>query len=272
MKALFFLILLANAAVFMWEYKTGALVGHENEVEPMQDLEPIRLVGESVTAEPQPFPGPTLTADASGQEGRITKPQAQATNQIPSPPEQPRKVETEDSANVAPQESQPAESSVASAKSEVPSENLCYEAGPFATDADYQTWSKQLPFAGSDLRPVYKDGRVVSSYLVYFPAGDTDEQAKENIKLLKEKGITDLWLIRKGEDAGLISLALFKGETRAQVMKEELKQQKAIDAQIKPKYVPGKVRYVQIKISVNDSNALKSYIAEPLTMTQIDCW
>lgn len=271
MKALFFLILLANAAVFMWEYKTGALENYNYEVELPQDLEPIRLVSESVPAQPQPSTEPMPIVDASGQGGQLDKPEAKATDQVSSSPEQLAQVENEVPARALQEKNQPVENPAASAKTEERPENKCYEAGPFATETDYQTWLKQLPVTNPDLKQIYKEGHVISSYLVYYPAGDTDEQAQDNIKRLKEKGITDLWLIRKGEDAGLISLALFKGESRAQVMKDELKRQKDIDAQVKPKYVAGKVRYVQIKVNINDSDLLINRATEQYALTQIDC-
>lgn len=269
MKALFFLILLANVAVLMWEYKTGALVSRENQVEISSNLETIRLTNESLpVVSGQIQPEQTITADAPGQDAQQAS--SETTGQRPNAPAPQALVETEIAGNLqAP--SQHPENPVAAAN-DAPSQDLCFEAGPFAAEADYQTWLKQLPVASPNLKPVYKEGRVISSYLVYFPGGDTDEQAKDNIKMLKDKGISDLWLIRNGEDKGLISLALFKGEARAQVMKDELKQQKGIDALVKPKSVPGKVKYAQIKINAADSDRLKSHASGELNWSQIDCW
>ncbi|MFZ2452089.1 MAG: hypothetical protein WAW36_16360 [Methylovulum miyakonense] len=44
MKILFFVIVLANVALFLWEYRSGAFIKPETQV--MEGLEPILLVGE----------------------------------------------------------------------------------------------------------------------------------------------------------------------------------------------------------------------------------
>lgn len=83
--------------------------------------------------------------------------------------------------------------------------------------------------------------------MVYLPAGETYEQSLENVELLKQKGITDYWLFRKGEVKGDISLGVFSSEIRAEAFKKQLAI-KTLNALIRPRYKKAQRIYAHIHI------------------------
>jgi hypothetical protein len=124
----------------------------------------------------------------------------------------------------------------------------CYEAGPFANGNAYQLWKRELNAGRESIKTLSRDGEAISDYLVYYPAAETKQQAEANLKMLKDKGINDLWPLTKGKDKGQISLGIFKNESRAQALKSQLLA-KDIQAEVKPRYTIKSQKYAQIKAS-----------------------
>lgn len=148
-------------------------------------------------------------------------------------------------------ESKPAQPIIAAAEKAQNSETAsgpvsCYEAGPFANGNAYQLWKRELNASKEAIKSLSRDGEVISDYLVYYPAAETRQQAEVNMKMIKDKGINDLWLLTKGKDNGLISLGVFKNESRALAMKSQLLV-KGIQAEVKPRYTLKSQKYAQIK-------------------------
>ena len=121
----------------------------------------------------------------------------------------------------------------------------CYEVGPFANQQAYQALVSRLKDIKIDIKPINRDDQVPSNYMVYFPAAESEIESKANIKMLKDHGIKDLWLLT-GEDKGKISLGLFIKEDSALVMKNELLA-KGINAEVKAKYKTKTQKYALIK-------------------------
>lgn len=122
----------------------------------------------------------------------------------------------------------------------------CYEAGPFVNGNAYQLWKRELNAGKESIKTLSRDGEAISDYLVYYPAAETKQQAEANLKMLKDKGINDLWPLTKGKDKGQISLGVFKNESRAQALKSQLLA-KDIQAEVKPRYIIKSQKYAQIK-------------------------
>lgn len=135
---------------------------------------------------------------------------------------------------------------VAPKKNKVES-SMCYEAGPFDTMRQFYSWRKQTGINSASIKSVSREEQKISDYMVYLPAGETYEQSLENIELLKQKGITDYWLFRKGEVKGDISLGVFSSEIRAETYKKQLAT-KNLDALIKPRYKKAQRIYAHIHI------------------------
>lgn len=58
-------------------------------------------------------------------------------------------------------------------------------------------------------------------YWVMYPAAADMKQARANVRTLKEMGVKDYWLFRKGARKGAISLGMFKEQQRAEKIKAE---------------------------------------------------
>ncbi|CCE23606.1 hypothetical protein [Methylotuvimicrobium alcaliphilum] len=125
--------------------------------------------------------------------------------------------------------------------------SMCYEAGPFDTMQQFYSWRKQTGINSASIKSVSREEQKISDYMVYLPAGETYEQSLANVELLKQKGITDYWLFRKGEAKGDISLGVFSSEIRAETFKKQLAIKK-LDALIRPRYKKAQRIYAHIHI------------------------
>lgn len=275
MKIVFFLVALANVALFMWEYKKGAF---EPVIETSQqnapvDQEPILLVSElkkdSPESETALFPSVLDTLD--NKQFKLLPLQNFITEIIPSPEATLNPVEQKQT--VVEKESLSIESNALdkadlekpvpviqvekvekSTKSSEETPVICYEAGPFADDDDYATWRNQLSVAQGIIQAVSKDEQAISSYVVYYPAAKTLVESEANLQMLKDHGINDLWLFRTGGDKGQISTGVFKNESRALLQKRRMLA-KGIEVEVKPMYKTKTQKYVQVK---SNDKVLKS--------------
>jgi hypothetical protein len=94
-------------------------------------------------------------------------------------------------------------------------QSYCYEIGPFDGQDTLDKW---LALNKKDINSFQQIEKVINKnprYLVYYPAADSFELAKENEQLFKNMGVTDIWLFRKGEFKGAISFGLFGKESSA---------------------------------------------------------
>ncbi|ORU91577.1 MAG: hypothetical protein A6F70_00425 [Cycloclasticus sp. symbiont of Bathymodiolus heckerae] len=98
--------------------------------------------------------------------------------------------------------------------------------------------------------------RLEQEYWVVYPSTGDWNHSLENVKMLKIKGVTDLWLVPKGQDKGVVSLGLFKTLSRAESKLEELKK-KTVNAAILNRE---KVSY-GVKVETNDGvEAIQSFL------------
>ena len=72
-------------------------------------------------------------------------------------------------------------------------------------------------------------------WAMYPPAADM-KQARANVRFLKDKGVKDYWLFRKGSRKGAISLGMFKEQRRAERIKKEWAK-RGVELEIKPHLV-----------------------------------
>ncbi len=269
MKMLFFLVVIANVALFMWEYKTGAFapVTGITEQNADSDQEQILLVSELknvpkvLTPEPvsEPSPVENTVIDEVGKPALLPEPSPGITGNMDKP---------------ASEKSAATDSTITNANKMT---ERCYETGPFASQKDFQVWVNRLKDINSEIKPINRDDQIPSHYMVYYPAGEIGLESEANIKMLKDQGIKDLWLLT-GEDKGKISLGLFVKEESALVMKNELLV-KGINAEVKAKYKTKSQKYALIKGDdklMERLNALKKTYPElpvkPITDAIQGCW
>jgi len=224
MKQLFVLSLLMNIILFLWEFHQGALNPTISSTEQHSNRQ-ILLLSELPTITEQPNNKKNIQTT-------LIKPVIEKTP-LDSPPQ--LKVTVE---------------STPSTKKDIPqiqdnSPLLCYQVGQFDSQDKAKYWVKQNKIPGETVHYIEKPTRVISSYLVYYPAGKDYQQSQNNIHLLKSKGISDLWLFRKGTLRGIISLGLFVKQSRALVLQKKLLKQ-GLTVQVMPRYKEIPSFYVDI--------------------------
>ena len=138
---------------------------------------------------------------------------------------------------------------------------LCYEVGPFDNVKHFNKWRRFVGMDSKLITQVEREEREITGYLVYYPAPATFEEARANAEMLKNKGITDLWLFRKGESKGEISLGLFRNKARAEVLQQQLSA-RDLDVMIKPRYKITNKLYGKISISQESEDQLTSSLEQ----------
>jgi len=126
-----------------------------------------------------------------------------------------------------------------------PVNNYCYHVGPFTSRNALKVWRELNKIDTDSVNRFNKESDVVSSYLVYFPAAETYAQSRENVQQLKQKGITDYWLFRRGELKGAISLGLFIKKDRALLLQEKLVKA-GLTIEIKERYKTEQLLFAEI--------------------------
>lgn len=270
MKIGFYLIVLANVAMLLWEYHNGAFIAAVPRQEQLADnsLEPILLWSEVKTPAPSAAAAPpvaaavaavsplTVVADPSLLQPLTTLSHAYtALANLTLPPEP---VQAKAVVLAAPMQEV--------FEALPPLASVCYEVGPFASQSAYRAFVYRLKASHSAAKPVQRDQQVAYKYMVFYPA--TDAESKANVAMLKSKGIKDLWPL-SGAEQGAISLGLFGKEANALVMQSEL-QGKGINSQIKVLYKPQIQFYAWLKGTARLTDQLKTLPG--LTVTQLtDC-
>ena len=152
MKILFFLVAIANVALFMWEYKTGgfAPVTGISEQSAYSDQEQILLVSELKNAPQTITPAPVSEPPIAG---NIATDEAEKSDLAPK--SFPSISESIDKPVL--EKSTAGDSNIIDAgKIEV----SCYEVGPFANKKVYQTLVKQIKNIESEIKHINRDEQI----------------------------------------------------------------------------------------------------------------
>lgn len=273
MRILVLLLIVANIALFMWEYKSGAvdMLATNTEQDTQSNQEAILLVSElkteqaslavasnEVLANTQTLKTPPVAP--------IANPIKEKTNPVVIPAEnKPTIIADTHKAEVlvdnkalktpiiAPPEIKEKainnKTKIAALKTPVIETTHCYEVGPFNNDSDYKQWLKQVGDFKKSLRVVSNNKQTPSSYLVYYPVNEGIKLALAT-QFLRSHGINDFYQLRDGDYKGNLSLGLFKSEANATNLQQQLLA-KGIHAQLNPFYKNQAQRYVFIKGSVD---------------------
>jgi len=253
MKILFFLLALANVALFMWEYRQGAFFPakdtHPGNVSGYQEQIALlsELNGNTEVAGQTVKPATIALSDAAGKEEMAAKSLEKESLTEKS---------TEAAAPVleAPvPEITPNDSGITASGQAENFKAVCYEAGPFANNNVYQIWETRL---NGFIKGIDRDEPVITDYLVYYPASETLDESKANVQMLKDKGVNDLYMINRGDEQGQISLGVYKKEERALILKNDLFA-KGIKVEIKARYKSNVQKFAFIKGESNVIEALE---------------
>ncbi|MDD1612434.1 MAG: hypothetical protein LUQ57_04760 [Methylococcaceae bacterium] len=214
MKTAFYLVLLANLTLLMYEYHRGAFDQVAEAPAPDVNMlrEPIVLVGEQEGG--QQSATQTALAQTNHDQDGSQKPEA-----MPEPAEQP----------LVQQKAEPASF-------------VCYEAGPFANEQILKTWSKEVNEVQGDVKPLMKRSQEIIGYLVLYPTAGRHEDIKSAMQVLRDRGIRDAYPLAAGEYMGYISLGAFRRETQAARMQEDL-QGRGVEGVVKPRFKEAELKY-----------------------------
>jgi hypothetical protein len=218
MKRLFLLLLFINVVYFFWGTTVKQNKAHLQQKTPLYDanvVETLVLISEQQAAL-------EITKSKAKQEV-VNK----AVQQAPPPPPPAPPVP-------------------------VPSYS-CYVLGDFATQAEADEFNSSLEFEVN--QSVVIPIRTVDEFWVMSPAAASWEESVQNEAMIKNMGVSDLWLLPKGENKGVVSLGLFADIERATSRLAELSE-KHINAKI---VVRTKSRFA-LKIEVSDEAGLAESI------------
>jgi hypothetical protein len=99
----------------------------------------------------------------------------------------------------------------------------CYTLGPFKSKSDASTLGKALDAMGIAANRRMSKDNSRQGYWVFIPPEDNRTAAKEHITALKEKGITDYFLVATGERTNAVSLGVYSKSDLAQRRLDEIK-------------------------------------------------
>jgi len=116
-----------------------------------------------------------------------------------------------------------------------PARLVCYEAGPFSNEQGLRAWQKQVAGVKGQMKPIFRDGKEISDYLVLYASSGGAEGTKATIQLLRAQGLHDAWPLPSGEEKGQISLGVFNREENAAQMQKRLLD-KGVNSVVKPRY------------------------------------
>lgn len=211
MKKLFLFLLLVNIVFYLWETN----IKRENaplDTKSMVDsgLKPITLAGELARTNPEVLKERKLATQPLNE--------AKATFSLPANSDLLPLLIEEKSKQVFMEEEQVEAVETVNQRA---SSAICYRVSPFKDEKSALNFQKETE---SVVQSELVEQRVTENrgYWALYPAAQNMAQAKMNVRWLKENGVSDLWLFRKGENRGAISLGLFKKRQGAEKIKEKL--------------------------------------------------
>ncbi len=116
---------------------------------------------------------------------------------------------------------------------------FCYRVGPWTSRSSIKKVANGLFRKGYTSDSQSKLVDLKTGYMVYLPAAASYADSRKNLRNLRDKGLKDVWIFKKGEERGTISLGRFKERERAISMKKQL-QSISVNARIKATYAKKK--------------------------------
>lgn len=125
------------------------------------------------------------------------------------------------------------------------SDGSCYRLGPFAETAEARRLLGLVKEWIDRPTVLSESSESLDGYWLLYPKADNLDEAKGNRKMLIDKGIKDVWLIDKGDMAGMISLGIFKTREEAETELLRLSNKLNVRAQVRPRITQSETAWVQ---------------------------
>ncbi|MEW6039602.1 MAG: hypothetical protein AB1648_15370 [Pseudomonadota bacterium] len=123
-------------------------------------------------------------------------------------------------------------------------DGTCYRIGPFAETAEARRVLGLVKEWIDGASVAAESSESLDGYWLLYPKAENMDEAKGNRKMLMDKGIKDVWLIDKGDMAGMISLGIFKTREEAETEVVRLSRLN-VRAQIRPRITQSETAWIQ---------------------------
>lgn len=211
MRLVFLFFLLLNAGYFFWQsgYFREPVSNNEIETAQPQGVASLTLLRERGLGGVETANRPVKPVPAPAVEAPVVKPAPQ-----PPAPSISETVTTEPPPQTQPQQS--------AAETSPPVALACFTFGPFDKEETANKAMEAIIAAGGDVKRRQVEQRTPRAYWVYLPSMESYADAQERVKELRKKGISDLFIMGKGEKQNAISLGLFSSKATADQRLEEV--------------------------------------------------
>ena len=211
---------------------TRDLIANPSSSSTASPSSPTESTSSTESPSPEEATGPNVAAaveqtkpasESSTAEGTVKPPPA-GEPEKPAPTETPvAEPAKPKSAETVASTAEPSKPGSAEAAASPTGTDQCLRLGPF--DSEAQAGTLRDRFAGrSRSIAINKSTRQEQKFFwVYLEAVSSDVQAKERLEDLKSKGITDLFMVRKGEMKNAVSLGVFRSQESVRNRLAELK-------------------------------------------------
>ena len=212
MKWIFWTLLVLNGLYYFWQVDQSPLPVMVENPEPALASGVARLVLLDEAGANEPLGEQTPPAEPLPPPQEIAAPET-----MPEPVE----VIPEPQEEVATPVITPSPEPPVAAKTVV--EQTCFSLGPFKDPSAAEKAAQALQAFGITVAHRQVEDRTAKGFWVYLPPYDSYVEAKQTVQKLKLKGITDMFIMGRGEYQHAISLGLFNKEDTAQQRFEEIK-------------------------------------------------
>jgi hypothetical protein len=146
------------------------------------------------------------------------------------------------------------------------SDGACFSIGPFSSEDQLLTLSRWLQTRNMPSKERVEEKRTRERYWVYLEPQD-EAEAKAQLEELKNKGVSDYYMISKGEKKNTISLGLFSSQDAVNRRLVEL-ERKGYNPVVVPQHKISKVFWLDVQLE--DGLTLPE-LPEEIEITNLDC-
>ncbi len=123
-------------------------------------------------------------------------------------------------------------------------DSRCFSLGPFTRRSSFNAAKQKFIDAGINVFSRVSSDSVRNGYWVMLPVNKSRNQAKVQIQKLREKGVTDYFLIAAGEMTNAVSLGVFSKPKLAKRRKDEV-DKLGFKATIRKIAIPNRVYWLE---------------------------
>lgn len=298
MKFVFFLTLFINITFFLWEYRKGApdiylppaYKYSENDAQkivllsiPPEILKQSIKIADTGLGQPVVRPENQASTDVEGafvgpvyqqsdviQEQELVGPVVEQSTNLSDPRINSEKQQLEADAVLETSGESPHIKTVKDINNVPEPFIACYQLNQTATEKEF--------ISSGDIEQTYtlafteEDVPYISNYLVLTLPVETIQQAKIRQETLKQEGISDLWMFKKGKFKWRISLGLFSSPEKAEFAKEQYTRQTTESLDVVPSWQMQTV--TQLTISTLQKKQISGFEKKfsYLLAKEVDCF